>query len=97
MQPVWLVFRPPQVLAVSGSITHECILQVSDSSGFGSGGTSVAATVQSSSDSSCFNASAEVQPDFSFSIVPSNQIVECSPTRIWWDPSLVQGYVASCV
>lgn len=69
--------------------------QVSDSSGFGSGGTSVAATVQSSSDASCFNASAQVEPDFSFSIVPSNQIVECSPTRIWWDPSLVQGYVAA--
>ncbi|KZT69906.1 hypothetical protein DAEQUDRAFT_725867 [Daedalea quercina L-15889] len=64
---------------------------VSDSTGFGSGGTSVAATVQSSSDSSCYNSSIEVSPAFAFSIVPANQIVECSQTRIWWDPADVQG------
>ncbi|KAH9836401.1 uncharacterized protein C8Q71DRAFT_762417 [Rhodofomes roseus] len=64
---------------------------VSDSTGFGSGGTSVAATVQSSSDSSCYNPAQEVSPEFAFSIVPANQIVECSPTRIWWDPANVQG------
>ncbi|GBE88599.1 hypothetical protein BKA93DRAFT_819466 [Sparassis latifolia] len=69
----------------------EFVAVVSDSSGFGTGGTSVAATVQSSSDSSCFNATQNVSPDFVFSIVPSNQLVQCTPTRIWWDPSTVQG------
>ncbi|KAI0918602.1 hypothetical protein AcV5_002549 [Taiwanofungus camphoratus] len=64
---------------------------VSDDTGFGTGGTSVAATVQSSSASSCFNATQNVSPDFDFSIVPANQLVQCTPTRIWWDPSTVQG------
>ncbi|KAF8967447.1 hypothetical protein BDZ97DRAFT_1916732 [Flammula alnicola] len=64
---------------------------VSDATGFGSGGTSVAAQVTSSSDASCFNASASVSPLFVFSIEPPNQIVQCTDTRIWWDNSTVQG------
>ncbi|KAF8888637.1 hypothetical protein BD779DRAFT_1672291 [Infundibulicybe gibba] len=65
---------------------------VSDATGFGSGGTSVAAQVTSSSDSSCFSQTT-VQPDFTFSIEPPNQIVQCQSTRLWWDPSahVVQG------
>ncbi|EED83131.1 predicted protein [Postia placenta Mad-698-R] len=63
---------------------------VSDSSGFGSGGTSIAATVLSSSAPVCYNTT-EVSPAWAFSIVPANQLVECSPTRIWWNPSVVQG------
>ncbi|EIW78366.1 hypothetical protein CONPUDRAFT_167389 [Coniophora puteana RWD-64-598 SS2] len=57
---------------------------VSDSSGFGSGGTSVAATVLGSSDSSCFNATNMVQPAFSFSIDPPNQLVQCNASRLYW-------------
>jgi hypothetical protein len=58
---------------------------VSDATGFGTGGTSVAATVQSSSDSSCYDATTSVSPAFIFSIYPTNQIVQCTSTRIWWD------------
>ncbi|KAH7906609.1 hypothetical protein BJ138DRAFT_1183003 [Hygrophoropsis aurantiaca] len=65
--------------------------QVSDSSGFGSGGTSVAATVMGSSDSSCFDATKNVAPDFPFNIYPTNQVVQCNASRLWWDPSEVQG------
>ncbi|KAF8883192.1 hypothetical protein CPB84DRAFT_1750740 [Gymnopilus junonius] len=64
---------------------------VSDSRAFGSGGTSVAAQVTSSNDASCFDSSKSVSPDFVFSIEPPNQIVQCTDTRIWWDPSTVQG------
>src|ERR1700678_4520285 len=68
------------------------ILEVSDSTGFGSGGTSVAALVTTSSDASCFNSTTQVSPDFVFSIDPANQLVQCEDTRIWWDNSTVQGY-----
>ncbi|KAJ7108474.1 hypothetical protein C8R44DRAFT_636338 [Mycena epipterygia] len=64
---------------------------VSDSTGFGSGGTSVGVLVGGSSDSSCFDASQNVSPDFVYSIVPSGVIAQCVPTRIWWDPTKVQG------
>ncbi|KAG7448852.1 uncharacterized protein BT62DRAFT_929922 [Guyanagaster necrorhizus] len=64
---------------------------VSDATGFGSGGTSVAAQVTSSDDFSCYNASQDVSPDFVYSIEPSNQIVQCQQTRIWWDPANVEG------
>ncbi|KAL0960026.1 hypothetical protein HGRIS_011674 [Hohenbuehelia grisea] len=63
---------------------------VSDGSGFGSGGTSVAATVLTSSDSSCFNSNQNVSPDFFLNIEPPNQIVQCAATRIWWDPATVR-------
>ncbi|KAH7886857.1 hypothetical protein F5I97DRAFT_1807293 [Phlebopus sp. FC_14] len=66
---------------------------VSDSSGFGTGGTSVAATVMGSSDSSCYNAAQSVAPDFPFNINPPNQVVQCSASRLWWDPNQVQGTV----
>jgi hypothetical protein len=71
-------------------LTH---IQVSDQSGFGSGGTSVAAQVLTSNDASCFNPASSVSPQFVFSIEPPNQIVQCTPTRIWWDKSTVQGSV----
>ncbi|KAL5522641.1 hypothetical protein ACEPAG_8659 [Sanghuangporus baumii] len=64
---------------------------VSDSQNFGSGGTSSAATVADSSDSSCFDASQNVQADFFFNTVPLNQFVQCEQSRIWWDPNTVQG------
>lgn len=69
-------------------------LQVSDSTGFGSGGTSGAVTVQSSNDASCFDPHTQVSPLFAFSIVPSGAVTQCSASRIWWDPSVVQGCVS---
>ncbi|KAK7048761.1 hypothetical protein R3P38DRAFT_3345796 [Favolaschia claudopus] len=65
---------------------------VSDSSGFASGGTSVGVLVITSGDASCFDASQNVKPQFVYSIVPDGVIAQCSPTRLWWDPSAgVQG------
>ncbi|KAJ7598732.1 hypothetical protein C8J56DRAFT_172712 [Mycena floridula] len=66
---------------------------VSDATKFGSGGTSAAAVVASSSDNSCFDASQNVVAPFTFSIDPQNQIVQCVPTRLDWDPSKPQGTV----
>ncbi|KAJ7266965.1 hypothetical protein B0H12DRAFT_141808 [Mycena haematopus] len=65
---------------------------ISDSTGFASGGTSVGVLVGSSGDSSCFDASQNVQPDFVYSIVPAGVITQCEQTRLWWDPTAgVQG------
>jgi len=65
---------------------------VSDSSGFGTVGTSVAAQVTASGDSGCFDASTQVSPLFVFSIDPPNQIVQCQSARIWWDNTTVHGF-----
>ncbi|KAL4067072.1 hypothetical protein V8B97DRAFT_1874266 [Scleroderma yunnanense] len=73
--------------------SSQFVAVVSDSTGFGTGGTSVAATVMSSSDSSCYNSTQNVSPDFPFNINPPNQVVQCSTSRLWWDPSEVQGTV----
>ncbi|KAJ7634795.1 hypothetical protein FB45DRAFT_909876 [Roridomyces roridus] len=64
---------------------------VSDSTGFGSGGTSVGVEVASSSDTSCFDSSKAVTPDFFYSINPTGVITQCEITRLSWDPSQVQG------
>lgn len=71
--------------------TSQFVAVVSDSTGFGSGGTSVAASVMSSSDSSCFNPNTTVMPDFPFNIYPTNQVVQCSASRLWWDSTQVEG------
>ncbi|KAG1736085.1 uncharacterized protein EDB91DRAFT_535270 [Suillus paluster] len=71
--------------------TSQFVAVVSDSTGFGSGGTSVAASVMSSTDSSCFNPNQTVMPDFPFNIYPTNQVVQCNASRLWWDPTQVQG------
>ncbi|KAF8549432.1 hypothetical protein OG21DRAFT_1421256 [Imleria badia] len=71
--------------------SSQFVAVVSDSTGFGSGGTSVAASVMNSSDTTCFNASQTVSPDFPYNINPPNQVVQCSASRLWWDPSQVQG------
>lgn len=68
-------------------------LQVSDSTGFGSGGTSAEAEVEASDDDSCIDASQSVTPDWFLNLDPPNEIVQCTPTRIWWDASNVTGYV----
>ncbi|KIM71998.1 hypothetical protein PILCRDRAFT_804429 [Piloderma croceum F 1598] len=69
------------------------VVVVSDSSGFGTGGTSVAAQVQTGSDDSTCYDFAQASPPFTFSITPANQLVQCSSTRIWWDPNQTQGNV----
>jgi len=67
------------------------IVVVSDSKAFGSGGTSAAAIVTSSSDSSCFDASTNVSPDFFYSIDPANTVVQCQTSFLSWNASQVQG------
>ncbi|KAF9043598.1 hypothetical protein BDZ89DRAFT_1155990 [Hymenopellis radicata] len=57
---------------------------VSDATGFGSGGTSVVGSVGDSLDSSCYDASKSVSPQFNFSIEPENQVVQCQSMRILW-------------
>ncbi|KAG1834683.1 hypothetical protein EV424DRAFT_517991 [Suillus variegatus] len=71
--------------------TSQFVAVVSDSTGFGSGGTSVAGYVMSSTDSSCFNPNTTVMPDFPFNIYPTNQVVQCNASRLWWDPTQVEG------
>ena len=79
------------VRSCSSGLIRSSSLQVSDNTGFGTGGTSVAASVLSTSDASCFNTSQSVSPDFPFNINPPNQVVQCTPSRLWWDASQVQG------
>ncbi|OSD01457.1 hypothetical protein PYCCODRAFT_517221 [Trametes coccinea BRFM310] len=64
--------------------------QVSDSTGFGTGGTSAAVTVLSGDDG-CFDTTTSVSPAFLFHTDPDRFLVTCSPSRIWWDNSTVQG------
>ncbi|KAF4583354.1 hypothetical protein EYR38_002104 [Pleurotus pulmonarius] len=67
---------------------------VSDAAGFGTGGTGIATNVLEDDGSElCFDPSTNVSPSFAFSIDPPNQIVQCTPTRVWWDNTTVQGYV----
>ncbi|KAJ7100255.1 hypothetical protein B0H15DRAFT_819489 [Mycena belliarum] len=66
---------------------------VSDSTGFSSGGTSVGALVEPSSDASCFDPSKNVAPEIPFNIFPEGVIAQCVSTRIWWDASQAQGTV----
>ncbi|KIM74568.1 hypothetical protein PILCRDRAFT_14335 [Piloderma croceum F 1598] len=59
------------------------VVVVSDSTGFGTGGASVAVQVQTSSDSSCYNNAKSSSPPFTFSITPvDNQLTQCTSTRI---------------
>ncbi|EKM58123.1 uncharacterized protein PHACADRAFT_139783 [Phanerochaete carnosa HHB-10118-sp] len=59
---------------------------VSDSSGFGSGGTSGVVTVLSGGGSSCYSTDSSVAPLWVYSLVP-NSLTQCANTRIWWDPA----------
>ncbi|KJA21348.1 hypothetical protein HYPSUDRAFT_140777 [Hypholoma sublateritium FD-334 SS-4] len=61
---------------------------VSDATSFASGGTGVATMVAASNDTSCYSS---IALKFFFNIEPPNQLVQCQPMRIWWDPSAVQG------
>ncbi|KAH9074155.1 hypothetical protein EDB83DRAFT_2656619 [Lactarius deliciosus] len=67
--------------------------QVSDSSGFGSGGTSTPVTVLQSSDSSCYNTTQSVQGPWVFSISPTGGITQCESVRLWWEQEFINGTV----
>ncbi|KAL4263627.1 hypothetical protein AB1N83_005800 [Pleurotus pulmonarius] len=70
----------------------EFVAVVSDAAGFGTGGTGIATNVLEDDGSElCFDPSTNVSPSFAFSIDPPNQIVQCTPTRVWWDNTTVQG------
>ena len=73
-----------------------CILhhpQVSDSSGFGTGGTSAPVTVLQSSDSSCYDPNRGIKPLWLFYLDPPNGLTQCETVRWWWDPETVNGCV----
>ena len=80
-------------LLESVSLSHHP--QVSDSSGFGTGGTSTPVTVLSSSDSSCFDSTKSVQGPWVFSINPTGGITQCESVRLWWEQEFVNGCVHS--
>ncbi|KAI0760160.1 hypothetical protein C8Q74DRAFT_205963 [Fomes fomentarius] len=63
---------------------------VSDESGFGSGGTSTAATVLSGQDG-CFDSTNQVQPPWFFHTEPDKFLTTCSESRIWWNDGDPQG------
>jgi hypothetical protein len=67
--------------------------QVSDSSGFGTGGTSTPVTVLQSSDSSCYNSTEGIQLPWLFYVDPTGGITQCESVRWWWNQSLVTGCV----
>jgi hypothetical protein len=64
-------------------------LQVSDSSGFGSGGASIPVSILQSSDSSCYNASQTLHPAFDFYINPYGGLTQCEESQLWWGPDVV--------
>ncbi|KAF8343579.1 hypothetical protein F5887DRAFT_972247 [Amanita rubescens] len=66
------------------------IAVVSDASGFGTGGTSVAIPIAGSSDSSCFDPTQQASPLFPFFLSP-DAVHQCQQNRIWWNSSEAQG------
>ncbi|KAI1788637.1 hypothetical protein LXA43DRAFT_629738 [Ganoderma leucocontextum] len=63
---------------------------VSDSTGFGTGGTSAAVTVLSGKDG-CFNATTTVSPAWFLHTDPDGVLSSCTTTRIWWNSNDPQG------
>ncbi|KAM6490682.1 hypothetical protein JOM56_014025 [Amanita muscaria] len=64
---------------------------VSDSAGFGTGGTSAPTLVAESGDNSCFDVSQSWSPKFWF-FLKTPGVVQCSTTQIWWNNTAnVQG------
>ena len=66
-------------------------LQVSDSSGFGSGGASIPVPVFQSSDSSCFNASEQGGIAWVFYNSPIGGLAQCETSQLWWESDRVVG------
>ncbi|KAH9171379.1 hypothetical protein EDB89DRAFT_1887153 [Lactarius sanguifluus] len=69
------------------------VVVVSDSSGFGTGGTSTPVTVLDSSDSSCYDSTKGIQLPWLFYVEPSGGITQCDSARWWWGQDLVNGTV----
>jgi len=72
-------------------------LQVSDKSGFGTGGASTSVTVLQSSDSSCYSSSKPTQFAWVFSIEPTGGLTQCESVRLWWEAPFVNGCVSSSI
>ena len=83
-------------VSVISSYRPHC-LQVSDNSGFGTGGTSGSITVLQSSDSSCYSSSNANKATWFINFEPQGGLTQCNPVRLWWDPSLVNGCVSSSI
>ncbi|KAF8267223.1 hypothetical protein EI94DRAFT_64833 [Lactarius quietus] len=65
---------------------------VSDSSGFGTGGTSIPVTVLESNDSTCYDPTLAALQDWFFYADPGG-ITQCEPVRCWWELQDVNGTV----
>ncbi|KAM5533380.1 hypothetical protein V8D89_012930 [Ganoderma adspersum] len=63
---------------------------VSDSTGFGTGGTSAAVTVLSGQDG-CFDSTTSVSPAWFLHTDPDGVLSSCTTTRIWWNSADPQG------
>jgi hypothetical protein len=72
-------------------------LQVSDKSGFGTGGASTSVTVLQSSDSSCYSISKPTQFAWVFSVEPTGGLTQCELVRLWWTAQFVNGCVSSSI
>lgn len=90
------VFYPATFRQLFAHVAPQC-LQVSDSSGFGSGGASTPVTVLPSSDSSCYNASQPVQVPWFFNVDPPGGITQCESVRLWWEAPEVNGYATPSI
>ncbi|KAI0676502.1 hypothetical protein C8Q78DRAFT_26802 [Trametes maxima] len=66
------------------------VIVVSDSTGFGTGGTSATVSVLSGDDG-CFDPTTAVSPAFIFHTEPSGVLTTCDPSRIWWEANSVVG------
>jgi len=62
----------------------QLVAVVSDATGFGTGGTSVATQVQETDDNSCYDADTNSVLAWTFDISPRNQITQCGDTRLLW-------------
>ncbi|ETW77988.1 hypothetical protein HETIRDRAFT_479158 [Heterobasidion irregulare TC 32-1] len=67
---------------------------VSDASGFGTGGTSIAATVQNSADTSCYDSTKDVAGPWVFSTDPTGGLTQCESVRLYWNSALTNGTVS---
>lgn len=67
--------------------------QVSDSSGFGTGGTSIPVAVLQSSDSSCYNSTVNAEGPWVFNVDPTGGITQCESVRLWWEQQFANGCV----
>ncbi|KAI0819402.1 hypothetical protein BC628DRAFT_1342240 [Trametes gibbosa] len=93
LAPPWGAAAPYATRAESNSEIRTIsyfYVPVSDSTGFGTGGTSAAVEVLSGVDG-CFDTTTSVSPAFLFHTEPNGLLITCDTTRIWWEPSSIQG------